>query len=155
MQHNFFFSILCKYIMFYKIDGRYSFDHVTKDLLHICYFHSKNMLFTGIRGGKLVPFHVKFNENNIFSHNLVKNLNIVTTSEFSIWYKIILWFFWFFFFFCTVQISTNYEEIIFKFIDLSIALASQCTSLFCVGVITRIVAIKTYVRIKSGMWRAR
>ena len=69
--------------MFYKIDGRYSFDHVTKDLLHICYFHSKNMLFTGIRAGKLVPFHVKFNENNIFSHNLVKNLNIVTTSEFS------------------------------------------------------------------------
>jgi hypothetical protein len=39
---------------------------------------------------ELFPFHAKFNKNNIYFFPY--NFNIVTTYEFSIWYKMILYF---------------------------------------------------------------
>jgi hypothetical protein len=64
----------------------------------------------------MIPFHAKFNENNIyfFSHNLFKIFCVVAMCYKNfplIFYK--------------VQISTNYEKIILKFIVLSIPLARQ------------------------------
>ena len=61
----------------------------------------------------MVPFHVKSNENNIFSPRSVQKFDVVTICRLSIYYKIILSLFY------NVQISTISE----KFIVLSIVLA--------------------------------
>jgi len=67
-----------------------------KDHLHISNFDSKSICFTrviSLEGGQncqKLPYFAKCNENNTyFSFNLLNILNVVTTCEFSICYKII------------------------------------------------------------------
>ena len=71
----------------------------------------------------------------------ILNFNVLTNCEFSVCYKIIFWFF----LHVKVQISTNYEKILLKFI----VLTRQGTML---AVVMEITSIKKYnFRIKSGM----
>jgi hypothetical protein len=68
--------------------------------------------------GKWIHFHTNCNENNIyFFLKISSNFNVVTTCEFSIYYKIIL----LIFFFYKIRISTNSEKIILIFDVLSIS----------------------------------
>ena len=85
-----------------------------------------------------------FNENNIhFVQKSVPNFNVVTTCEFSIWYKITLWF-------KSFYISTNDEKIILKFVVRSIALARPGTIF---SVLKEITHIKNIIFIiKSGIF---
>ena len=55
-------------------------------------------------------------QNSMKITSSLQDFNVVKTYEFSICYKIILWFFY------NVQISTNYEKMILKFVVLFIAL---------------------------------
>jgi len=117
---------------------------VSKHRNHFGNFPAKIIHFTGVisltfyrsyfplRQAKGFPFMQNSMKIHIyFSHNeLFKIFNNVTTCEFSICYKIILWFFY------KVQISTNYEKIILKFVVLSVVLVRKDTILPVLKIIT-------------------